>query len=151
MDLVGLYLAAPFWWWVAAAVLFLAIEVATGTQTLLWPAAAAAVVAVLSATTLRLPVGGDLALFALLTIASALLARRFIRRPAEAPDINDPMHRLVGLHGEVVGGFDHGHGRVFVDGKEWAAEAEATGVPMVGDRIVVAGVMDSGRLHVRPG
>ncbi|HTI67611.1 MAG TPA: NfeD family protein [Caulobacteraceae bacterium] len=151
MDLIGFYAAHPFWWWVAAAVAFLAVEVGTGTSYLLWPSASAGVVAVLALAGVRLPAGADLAVFAVLTIASTLTARRYIKRPEQTgPDINDPHHRLAGRHGEAVAAFVHGQGRVFVDGKEWAAELDGTTELAKGDRVEVAAVLDGGRLKVRP-
>jgi membrane protein implicated in regulation of membrane protease activity len=151
MDLIAAYSAHPFWWWVAAALAFLAVEVATGTSYLLWPAASAGVVAVVLLVGLKLAPGWDLALFAVLTIVSTLTARRYIKRPEQTgPDINDPHHRLAGQQGEAVAAFTRGHGRVFVDGKEWAAEAEGQAALHKGDRIEVAAVLDGGRLKVRP-
>lgn len=148
MDLIGLYLAHPFWWWVAAGVIFLAVEVATGTETLLWPTAAAGVVAVLLLA-FRLPPGVDLAIFAVLTIAMTLAARRYIRRAPQGPDINDTALRLVGLRGVTVAAFERGRGRVSVDGKEWAAELEAGEQLATGADVTVAAVLDGGRLKVR--
>jgi membrane protein implicated in regulation of membrane protease activity len=149
MELIDLYVAHPFWWWVGAAVALLAIEVATGAELFLWPALAAGTMAVLAGARLHMPVGVDLALFAAMTIAATLVARRF--RPATSPDINDPLNRMVGLKGAVVTAFERGAGRVMVEGAEWAAEAEE-GAPglLPGDRIVVAKVLDGGRLQVRP-
>jgi membrane protein implicated in regulation of membrane protease activity len=152
MDgVIAAFAAHSFWWWAAAAAAFLAVEVATGTSYLLWPAASAAVVGVLLLAGLPLGDGFDLGLFAVLTIATTLAARRWIRRPeASGPDINDPHHRLVGKQGEAVAAFDRGQGRVFADGKEWAAESEAGADLAKGDRVVVTAVLDGGRLKVRP-
>lgn len=148
MDLVALYAAHPFWWWVAAAVILLAIEVATGAEMFLWPAVAAGVLAVICATGLRLPLGADLALFAVLTIAGALVARRF-RPPPPGPDINNPLGRLVGQKATVVSAFVRGRGRVLVEGAEWAAELEPEGELLPGDRVEVEAIIDGGRLKVR--
>lgn len=126
MDpLLDLYLDQTLWVWLAVGAIILAAEVATGTGWLLWPAASAGLMALLS---LVLPGGPavDWAVFSVLTIASTLLARRYLPRNAsgEGPDINDNIGRLVGQQGVAVGAFEHGRGRVFVDGKEWAAIAE---------------------------
>ncbi len=151
MDLIAVYTEHAFWWWAAAAAALLAAEVAIGTSHLLWPTASAAVVGVLLLFGLKLPPGADLALFAVLTIVSTLAARRYIKRPElTGPDINDPNHRLAGQHGEAVAGFSRGQGRVFVDGKEWAAEADADAALRKGDRVEVTAVLDGGRLKVRP-
>jgi membrane protein implicated in regulation of membrane protease activity len=151
MDLVGLYLANPFWWWVAAAAILLTIEVATGSEVFLWPAVAAGVLAVLSASGVRLPLGADLALFAVLTIAGALVAKKVRPPPAMGPDINDPLHRLVGLKGTVVSAFDRGRGRVLVEGSEWGADTDSDAALIPGDRVLVEAIIDGGRLKVRQG
>ncbi|HTK36258.1 MAG TPA: NfeD family protein [Caulobacteraceae bacterium] len=150
MDLVGLYLAHAVWWWVGVAAVLLAVEVATGTGYLLWPAGSAGVVAILTLAGVG-SAGWDFVLFAGLTIATTYAGRRWLRRPEQVgPDINDPHHRLVGRHGAAVAAFDRGQGRVFVDGKEWAAEVEGDAALVEGDRIEVARVLDGGRLQVRP-
>ena len=149
MDLVALYTADPFWWWVGAAVVLLAIEVATGAELFLWPAVAAGVLAVLSASGVRMPLGADIALFAVLTIAGALVARR-VRPPPAGPDINDPPNRLVGMKGTAVAAFTRGRGRVLVEGAEWAAELEPEAPLEAGDRVEVEAIIDGGRLRVRP-
>jgi membrane protein implicated in regulation of membrane protease activity len=43
-GLTLLYTTHPFWVWLAVAAIFLAVEVATGTGWLLWPAASALLV-----------------------------------------------------------------------------------------------------------
>lgn len=150
-DLIASFQSHTFWWWAAGAAGFLAVEVATGTSYLLWPAAAAAVIGVLQLLGVPLGDGFDVGLFAVLTIAMTLAARHWIKKPeASGPDINDPRHRLTGRQGEAVGAFEKGQGRVFVDGKEWAAEAEGEAVLAKGDRIEVTAVLDGGQLKVRP-
>lgn len=149
MDaLTTFYAMHPFWVWLALAAIFLAIEVGTGTGWLLWPAASSAVVGLLAlALPMNLPV--EIALFAILTIATTYLARRFLRPVLEgdAPDLNDPLLRLIGRDGEVLSTFEAGMGRVFVDGKEWQARLEG-GPPLPGQRIQVVGV-DGATLTVR--
>ncbi|MFZ5717963.1 MAG: NfeD family protein [Pseudomonadota bacterium] len=142
MDTIaGLYANQPFWVWAALAAALLAIEVMTGSGWLLWAAASAAatgaVVAFLDAN-----VPTALLLFAALTIASTLLARRYLPRsvPAAAGDINDNVARLIGHRGAAVGDFPGRAGRVFIDGKEWAAElAEGQGLE-AGATVEVVGV-----------
>jgi membrane protein implicated in regulation of membrane protease activity len=126
--LTELYSTHPFWIWLAVGGLILAAEVATGTGWLLWPAACAAIVAVLTFILPNDPVI-ELAAFAVLTIASTLLARRYLPGNAsgDGPDINDNIGRLVGKSGRAVSAFENGQGRVFIDGKEWAAVADGEG------------------------
>ena len=86
----------------------LAGEVATGTGWLLWPAACAALVALLTFV-LKGNFAVELAVFAVLTIASTLLARRYLPGNAsgDGPDINDNVGRLVGHYGMAVSAFEH--------------------------------------------
>ena len=104
----------------------LAVEVATGSGWLLWPAGVAGwwpCWRPSGASTLAQAV----LVFALLTISSALLAGATCpSRCCAAPthDINDTVARLVGHQGRVVAAFQGRSGRVFVDGKEWAAELD---------------------------
>ncbi|HWT52816.1 MAG TPA: NfeD family protein [Caulobacter sp.] len=139
----GFYAAHPFWVWLAVAAVFLAIEVATGTGWLLWPAASAFVVGLI-AKVVHLGLVVELGLFAGLTIASTLLAKRYLRPVLEAksPDLNDPQQRLIGQRGQVLSTFEQGRGRVFVDGKDWAAETDEP-IPAISQEVVVIGVEGS--------
>lgn len=150
MDaLAQFYAAHPFWTWIAAGAALLAIEVAVGSGYLLWAAASAGAVGLLALFGFRLGFAIELGLFAVLTMVSSLLAHRFFpARNHDGPDINDPNNRLVGKTGEAIGPFPSGQGRVFVEGKEWAAEAEGES-PAAGDRVAVVGVADGASLKVR--
>lgn len=146
--LADLYIAHPFWIWAAIAAVILAGEVATGTGWLLWPAACAAAVALLTLV-LKGNFTVELAAFAMLTIASTLLARRYLPKNAsgDGPDINDNVGRLVGHVGTAVSAFEHGRGRVFIDGKEWAAVAD--GDPPAADQTVEVLSADGATLRVK--
>ena len=148
-DLMLLHATHPFWVWLAVAALFLAVEVATGTGWLLWPAASGLLVGLVTLMVAPgLPV--ELGLFAALTIATTYLARRFLRPVLDAggSDLNDPSLRLVGRDGEALDGFQNGKGRVFVDGKEWAAVAPDGEPPAAGQKVLVVAV-DGAVLTVR--
>jgi membrane protein implicated in regulation of membrane protease activity len=136
-TLIDLYLAHPFWSWMAFAAVLLALEVGTSTGYLLWPSASAAVVALVTPV---LPGGfpGELTLFAALTLVTSLLGRRFFPRTSIGlgPDINDNLGRLIGRHGIAVSVFENGHGRVFIDGKEWPAVADGE-APTLDQRVEV--------------
>lgn len=153
MDGLGeLYASHPFWVWAAIGAVFLAVEVATGTGWLLWPAASAAVVALLTLAAPNLPLPVELAIFAALTIASSLTARRYLPRGLHTgADINDPHHRLVGRHGIATAAFVDGRGRADIDGKDWSAELDGGGALDRGARVEVVGVADGARLKVRAG
>src|SRR6185312_16847232 len=147
-DLMSLYLAHPFWAWIVAAGALLVVEVLTGSGWMLWPAGCAAVVAFAAAYG-GLGPGEALLVFALLTISSVLLARRYLPKSLlrrADNDINDAVSRLVGHQGRVVVGFHDRSGRVFVDGKEWAAEADDAEGLNAGARVEVTGVAGGARL-----
>jgi len=150
MDTIaGIYAAQPFWVWAGVAAAILAAEVVSGSGWLLWASASAAVTAVVVGV-LDINVPTALLVFALLTIVSTLLARRYLLRPAAAPsgDINDNVARLVGHKGSAVKAFAGRAGRVFIDGKEWAAELTEGETLEAGASVQVVGV-DGARLKVR--
>ena len=149
-DPTALYLSHPFWVWIAFAAAILAIEIATGSGWLLWAAASAAVVSVLAGfAAVSLPLA--MLAFALLTIVSTLLARRYLPRSvtnSDGHDINDQVVRLVGHHGVAVAPFAGRTGRVFIDGKEWAAELDEGDGLEAGARVEVVAVAGA-RLRVK--
>src|SRR5687767_4916064 len=103
-SILGLVADQPFWLWAGLTAALLAAEVATGSGWLLWATASAAVTAVVVAL-LDPSLPTAVLVFAVLTMASTLLARRYLPRPADAPggDINDNVARLVGHRGSAVG------------------------------------------------
>lgn len=150
MDAIaGLLAEQPFWIWAGLAAAILAVEVVTGSGWLLWASAsAAATAAVVGLADISLSTA--LLVFALLTMVSTLLARRYLPRQATAPagDINDNVARLVGHEGAAVTAFARGAGRVFIDGKEWAAELDDGEALEAGASVKVVGV-EGARLRVR--
>ena len=156
MDwIAGVYAGQPFWVWAGLAAALLALEVLTGSGWLLWASASAAVTAVVVAL-IHATAPEALLVFAGLTLVSTLVARRFLpgARVHDGSDINDNVGRLVGQRGAAVGSFAGRAGRVFIDGKEWAAELDAgegldAGEALdAGAAIEVTGV-DGARLRVR--
>lgn len=139
----------PLWFWIAVSAAILAVEVALGTGWLLWPAATAALVGVLTA---LVPMSPALAvlIFAVLTIITTLAGRKLMPRSEQAAggDINDPQARLVGQKGRTATAFVQGEGRALVDGKEWPATLEGGGALDVGAQVEVTGFSGS-RLTVR--
>jgi membrane protein implicated in regulation of membrane protease activity len=148
-QIAGLYLMHASWLWLAVGAALLAVEGVTGSGWLLWPAASAGVVAALVAVW-GLPVPVAVLVFAVLVIISTFTARRYLPRRfvASGRDINDNIGRLVGHEGRVAAAFRAGEGRVFVDGKEWAAELEGAETLEAGARVTVSAVSGA-RLRVR--
>ena len=150
MDaLIDLHATQPFWIWLALGVILLAVEAATSTEWLLWPAVSAGVVAVVTALGLPLGLAGEIALFAVLTVIATLMSRRLIQRvnPSDTPDINARDSRLIGQRAQVVQAFVDGRGRVFVSGSEWIAEIEGA-APLAGETVIVEG-FEGSKLKVR--
>ena len=150
MDtIVGLYADQPFWFWAALAAALLATEVVIGAGWLLWASASAGVTAVVTAI-FDASIPTALLVFALLTLFSSVLARRYLPKPLapEGVDINDNIARLVGHRGSVVQPFAGRTGRVFIDGKEWSAEVDDGGPLEAGVAVEVTGVTGA-RLRVR--
>ena len=129
----------PLALWLAVGAVLLAVEVGTGSGWLLWPAGSAAVTGVL-ALAVRIDPPVQAIIFAVLTIITTLAGRHFFPRSAPGKDINDTAARLTGLEGVAAGDFQAGRVRVFVDGKEWAAELEGAASLATGTKIVVVGV-----------
>ena len=147
MEFVSsLYMDHPFWVWLALAAVLLAIELPTGTGWLLWPAASAGVMAALTFAGVRFGWAGEIALFAVLTIASTLISRRLMpKRRHDLPDINDRTGDLLGKTGLAVSS-----GRVLVDGAEWDAEVEFGEPLQPGGKVEVVRVLGGAKLAVRP-
>ena len=126
-------------------------ELITGSGWLLWPAAAAAVVAV---TSQFVDLGGpmEIVLFVVAAVLFTYLGRRFLPpAPKDELDVNDTTQRLVGREGETVAPFADGLGRVFVDGKEWAAELDGGGDLAARSKIRVLEILGGARLKVTAG
>ncbi|MDP3855220.1 NfeD family protein [Phenylobacterium sp.] len=149
MDvLTQVYADHAIWVWLALGMAILAVEVSTGTGWLMWPAASAGVVGLLSG--VLNPAALEIAVFAGLTVISTLLARRFWpQRGGESADINDNVARLVGHRGKAAAAFAGGAGRVLIDGKEWAAELDEGDSLKAGDDVEVIGLSGGTRLRVR--
>lgn len=146
-----IWLAHPSAAWIAIGVALLAAETVTGSGWLLWPAAAALLPAGITAIWLREDIGWQWAIFAVAAIALTWLGRRYLRHWPERPsDINDSKAALIGQAGEVTSVATHGRCRVFVGGKEWAAEAGDSTVLSTGQKVEVLAVIGGARLRVKP-
>ena len=146
----ALFFAHPFWVWLGLGGVFLIVELMTGSGWALWPAGAAAATGVV---TMFVHVGwpGEVVLFVLIAIVATYLGRRFLPPAGRGKngDINDPAPRIVGRHGEAAAAFKAGIGRVFVDGKEWAAELEGGGDLAAKSKVEVTEILGGARLRVK--
>lgn len=136
--------------WLAVGGVLLIVELLTGSGWLLWPAGAAALTGV-AALAPHINLGGQAALFAAVTIVATVIGRRFLGgAPRGGGDVNDAGVRMIGLSGVAATAFDEGRGRVFVDGKEWAAELDGGGSVSQGGRVRVIALVGGARLKIRP-
>jgi len=145
----ALFFDHPFWSWFAIAGIFLIGELMTGSGWLLWPAGSAAVVGVLA---FFAPIGWplELILFVATAIVSTYVGRRFLRpTPRVKGDINELAPRLLGKEAETAIPFKAGLGRVFVDGKEWAAELDGGGDLAAKSKVEVVEILGGARLRVK--
>ncbi len=139
----------PMWLWLGAGAALLAAELVIGTEWLLWPAVSAGVVGLLAAFGLEFPLRDQLALFAVLTVASTFVGRSVLkRRRVDGVDVNEHL-ALPGRIGEAAGPLVAGRGRVLVDGAEWRAELDGDGDLPAGAGVEVVERLDGARLRVR--
>jgi membrane protein implicated in regulation of membrane protease activity len=148
-DITLLHDQYGVWVWAGLAAAMLAIEAMSGSGWLLWPAASAAIVAIL-VKTMGLSFEAAVLSFVVLTLLTTLLGRRFLPRAltGRSHDINDATARLLGHHGRAVSAFKGKLGRVFIDGKEWAAELDEGEAIEAGAEVEVTGVAGA-RLKVK--
>jgi len=130
------------WWWVAFGVALGAVEMATMSFFLIWPALAAVLVAL--ALLVSPETGGEaqIVIFAVLAILLTFAGRWAMHRVGvfdqSGGTLNSRAHRMIGRHGEVAA-FSGPEGVVVIDGIRWKAIWPATAHAAPGDRIVVKG------------
>ena len=132
----------PHWLWLIAGLVLAVAEMVVPGVFLIWFAAAALIVGLLTAV---LPIAApvQVVLFVVLSLVSVLASRRFLRRyPIQSADplLNQRGAQLVGRQVVVTQAIQGGHGRVRCGDSEWLAQgpdAEA------GARMTVTGSQGS--------
>ena len=127
--------------WLILAFGLLVAEVLSGTSYLLWPAAAALIVGLVS---FILPIGPEMQflLFAIITVALLFVGHKYVRprvQGGEPSDLNDRARSMVGMRVKAVADFDTGRGRVIVGDTQWRASMEK-GNAKGGDELKVMSV-----------
>ncbi len=108
--------------WAIAGVVLVVAEVLTGGLVLLMLGAAALGTAAASAA--GVPLGPDLAVFAVLAGLFVLVARPAVRRRIRVHDpVNTGTRALLGARGEVVEAVAPGAGTVLLNGSLWSARS----------------------------
>lgn len=117
------------------------LELITGTTYILWPAAAALILAVL---VFFLPLGWELqfVIFFILSIVLLVAGHRYLRpmlKSGEPSEVNDPGQTMLGRRVTAFTDFENGHGRVTVGDTQWKASTDAKD-PITGDALIITSV-----------
>ncbi|MHA3976174.1 NfeD family protein [Halovulum sp. GXIMD14794] len=141
------------WWWVALALILGAIEMLTMSLFLLWPAAAALLMAVVVAVLPGMPGELRLAVFAALAIALTYAGRALVRRYGDGggagdSGLNSRAAQMVGRRGRLLSA-QAGELSVEIDGVHWSARLDAEAPLAPGVLVEVTGVQGM-TLLVRP-
>lgn len=128
------------WWWVAFGIALGALEMATMSFFLIWPALAALAMALALLLWPGLSGEAQIAVFAVLAIGLTFLGRGLLCRFGTSEDaaggLNDRSSQMIGRHGEVAG-FSGPEGHVIIDGVRWAARWQDGETADPGDRVEV--------------
>ena len=128
--------------WLILAFGLLVVEVLSGTSYLLWPAAAAFIVGLV---TFILPIGPQMQflLFAIITVALLFVGHKYVRpkvHGGEPSDLNDRARSMIGMRVKAVADFETGVGRVHVGDTQWRASMD-NGDAKGGDELRVMSVV----------
>ena len=128
--------------WGIIAVVLVGAELVTGTTYILWIAAAAFILAIL---TFLIPMAWELQFFLFTVLSITLLfVGHFYLRPLmksdEPSDTNNPVRTMVGRRVVAFSDFDNGEGRVTVGDTQWKASSDADNLK-TGDKLVITSVV----------
>jgi membrane protein implicated in regulation of membrane protease activity len=128
------------WWWVAFGVVLGALEMATMSFFLIWPALAAFAMALLLWVLPGLSGEIQVAAYAILAIVLTFAGRTLLHRWGDRggdSGLNDRAAQMIGRHA-VVEDFTGPEGHVTIDGVRWLARwpADATATP--GETVEIA-------------
>ncbi|MEM9269262.1 MAG: NfeD family protein [Pseudomonadota bacterium] len=141
------------WWWVAFGIALGAIEMATMSFFLLWPALAAIIMAVLLALMPGMPGEVQIALFAAIAVALTFAGRSLVRRYGDGGEpetsLNKRGDRMVGRRAKVLS-FNGVEGRVEIDGVQWRAQRTDGNFSLGEGQSVQVVKVDGMTLHVEP-
>jgi len=140
MSLFQFLVGISPWWWLAFGVVLGALEMATMSFFLIWPAMAAGLIAALLLVAPQTNGEIQIASFAILSIALTFVGRSMVNRLDDggeaANTINSRASLMVGRQGEVLD--VHGHeGNVLIDGIRWRAHWPDTATAKPGDKVIV--------------
>ncbi len=138
------------WVWLGIALLFIIIEILPGPFGFTLVSVSALIAAALDA--VGQPVWAQTVVFgASSLILLTFLRSRIVHKIAAAPGVPSRTEKLVGRRGRVVEALDAagGHGRVLVEGTDWAADSADKRPISAGAEVEIVGSRGI-RLIVRP-
>lgn len=127
------------WIWLALGIVLITLEILAPSFIVIWPGLAAIVMALL--TWLVPDLSGEvlIAIFAVLSLVSIFVGRKFARDFTDqepANRLNSRSKNLVGRRGKVLS-FDAGSGKVEIDGVQWPAVWPDGEITTAGHQITV--------------
>lgn len=142
MDIMQVLDGISPWWWVAFALALGAIEMATMSFFLIWPALAALCVGLLLAVAPDMSGTSQIVVFAGLGIVFTFLGRYLMGRYGDGadtlPGLNSRAEQLIGRHGTVLE-FADSEGAIEVEGVRWRALWPAGQTAKTGERVRITG------------
>lgn len=146
-DLLAFFENLTYWhWWIAALALFIVELLAPGIF-FLWIGIAAAITGFIALIAPGLGWQADFAIFAVLSVASAMVGRRFWKpsaTPSADPTLNQRGQQYVGQTYVLETALENGHGRIKIGDGSWLVEGADQ---PAGARVRVTGV-NGARLKV---
>jgi len=127
--------------WGLLGLTLVGFELITGTTYILWPAAAALILAVV---VFFLPLSWEIQfiLFFILSIVLLYAGHRYLRpilKSGEPTEVNDAGQTMLGRRVTAFTDFVNGSGRVTVGDTQWSANTESAD-PKTGDALVITAV-----------
>lgn len=144
MDILQLLQGISPWWWVAFALALGAVEMATMSFFLIWPALAALCVGGLLAVAPQMAGTSQIVVFAglgiLFTFSGRYLMGRYGDGADTLPGLNSRAQQLIGRHGTVLE-ISGSEGAIEVEGVRWRARWPEGQTAKPGDRVRITGAM----------
>lgn len=135
------------WHWMTIGVLLCALELFAPTTILLWPGIAAVITGFITLLLPALSWQVQVALWAILAVATAFAGRQFYKRRATSTStLNKRADKLIGRTITVSDPIDNGVGSTFIDGTRWRIIGPDTAS---GERMTIT-ALDGASLVVNP-
>lgn len=143
MNLFSFLQGISPWWWLAFGVALGAVEMATMSFFLIWPAIGAAIIAGVLLVLPDLAPNAQIALFAVLAVVLTFAGRALLNRFGDggeaSDDLNDRARMMIGRHAKVDD-FIGPEGTVIIDGVRWHALWSGQTRAKRGDSVKITGV-----------